>query len=375
MGHTKQSVHADQSICINTKGSVEHIEIKESITEIDCASWNRLCQPHQFCRHAYMTALEACGLECQYLYALAMSGNEMVGAALATTWKLRLPLKLSFRITTIGTPVNTGLPVMLDSIAVSNTGKLRHDLVMALERASVQHGVRLFVGRDFPRSEDLHPLLLLPLYNCAWLELTWTDFEQYLAQHPKRKNMRREMRLLEKAGYHFETRQGRALSTDEAQRLYDLWQQLYRKHASPDQIRVNQAFFLQMSRLEHAVWLLLHKDGRIDAFDMCFVLGDHLESTYCGVDLAVTGRLPIHRVMGYQIIRYAINQGLNRINLGISNEQEKTVMGCRLENNYAWMQANPRWLGRWLRRVLQRFVLPHDAHPPVSDRLTGDSQT
>lgn len=356
----------------DTTWAAEHIEIKDSIATIDRTSWNQLCKPHQFCSHEYMAALEASGLECQYLYALAISNGELVGAAVATLWRIHLPYGMSLRVTTLGTPVNTGLPLML--AVTANSISLRYGLVAALERASIKRGVRLFVGRDFPTSDYLHKQALDKLYSCAHLELPWTDFEQYLEQHPKRKSIRRDLRSLEKAGYCLDIREGQALSTDEAQRLHALWLQLYRKHHSPDQIMVTEDFFLQMSQLDHAVWLLLRKEGRIDAFDLCFVLGDHLESTYCGVDLEVTSRLSIHRAMGYHIVRHAIGKGLRSINFGISNEQGKVEMGCRLQACYAWMQANPKWLGRLLRMILHRFVLKHDQDKLAQENLTVEDQ-
>lgn len=352
-----------------TKGTLHsavHIEVRDSIATIDRNSWNQLCQPHQFCRHEYMVALEACGLECQYLYALAISNGEVVGAAVATLWRIHLPCRVSLRITTLGTPVNTGLPLLL--AVTANPEGLRYDLVTALERASMKRGVRLFVGRDFPTSDYLQQLPLVKLYNCAHLELTWTDFEQYLIEHPKRKSIRRDMRSLEKAGYSLEVREGQVLSMDEARRLHAIWLQLYRKHHSPDQIMITIDFFLHMSQLDHAVWLLLRREGRIDAFDLCFILDGQLESTYCGVDLETTGRLSVHRAMGYQIVRYAIGKGVRRINFGISNEQGKIEMGCRLEACYAWLGASPKWLGRLLSMLLHKYVLKHD-----QDKLTAKS--
>ena len=346
----EQELQVGQPAC--SKDAEVHIEIRDTIATIDRVAWDRLCGLSLFCRHDYMAALEASGLDCQYLYALAISQGEPIGAAIATTWRINLPGKLSLRCSAMGTPVNTGLALME---AVDTD--LRYELVAALERTSAKCGVRIFIGRDFPDPGYLQQIRLDKFYNCAHLELPWGDFEQYLEQLPKRKGVRRDIRALEKAGYVLEIREGKPLSKDEAQRLYHLWLQLYWKHRSPDQIMVTEAFFLQMSQLDHAVWLLLHKEGRIEAFDLCFVLGDQLESTYCGIDLAATGRLSVHRTMGYQIVRYAIGRGLRSINFGISNEQGKVEMGCRLEACYAWMAANPKWLSSPLRILMQRFVL------------------
>lgn len=65
-----------------------------------------------------------------------------------------------------------------------------------------------------------------------------------------------------------------------------------------------------MSRLPHVLFLLLHREQLIDAFDLCFILGEELESTYYGVDLARTARLLVHRAMGHHIVRVAYEAGL-----------------------------------------------------------------
>lgn len=352
----ERALRLGQPVC--SQDTAVHIEVKDTIATIDRVAWDRLCGLSQFCRHDYMTALEASGLDCQYLYALAILQGELIGAAIATTWRINLPGKLLLRCSAMGTPVNTGLALMQAAGM-----DLRYELVTALERTSAKRGVRIFIGRDFPAPDYLQQVRLDKFYNCAYLQLPWGDFEQYLAQLPKRKGVRRDIRALEKAGYVLEVRERKPLSEDEAQRLYHLWLQLYWKHRSPDQIMVTEALFLQMSQLDHAVWLLLHKEGRIEAFELCFVLGDQLESTYCGIDLAATGRLSVHRVMGYQIVRYAIGRGLRSINFGISNEQGKVEMGCRLETCYAWMAANPKWLSCPLRLLMQRWVLEPVSQP------------
>jgi len=183
----------------DTTWAAEHIEIKDSIATIDRTSWNQLCKPHQFCSHEYMAALEASGLECQYLYALAISNGELVGAAVATLWRIHLPYGMSLRVTTLGTPVNTGLPLMLAVTANSISLRLWSG---GCAGAGVNQARRPTVRRaGFPTSDYLHKQALDKLYSCAHLELPWTDFEQYLEQHPKRKSIRRDLRSLEKAGY------------------------------------------------------------------------------------------------------------------------------------------------------------------------------
>jgi len=367
MQYLNPTAQVDGLTCATKNTVPPQIEIKDSIQEIEKHVWNRLCQKGQFCSHEYLCALEASNLDCKYLYALAFLDGELVGAAFATTWRITMMQRLSLCVTTMGTPVNTGLALLVKPHANETT--LRHELIVALEQASAKQRVRLFVGRDFPAQDYVETLSLTRLYDCAYLNLRWGNFDQYLDQHPKRKSIRRDIRSLEKAGYRLEIREGRVLSDEEAQRLHELWLQLYRKHQSPDQIMVNRNFFLQLSRLGHTVWLLLRRENRIDAFDLCFVLDGQLESTYCGVDIQTTGRLPVHRVMGYHIIRHAIAKGLKSINFGISNEQSKVEMGCHLKPYYAWLEANPKWLGYLLRPLLHRFVLkPGNPQSLVSEQ-------
>lgn len=352
-----------------SKTGYSNIEVVfvDSVARIGKDVWDALCAPRQYCRYDYMTALEASHLDCSFVYAIAQNTVGIAGIIVATLWRIPLLGKMTIRVLTTGTPVNTGLPLMLSPEA--DVVEISGALLRAMEEKANELGVRLFVGRDLPTPDFATLPHLERLYFCAWLELTWPDFEQYLASRSKRKSLRREMRAIENAGYTLEVRQGHCLTQEEAQRLHQLWLQLYNKHRSADQILVTKEFFLEMSTLEHAVWLLLRKDGVIHAFDLCFALGDILESTYCGLDFSLTGNLAVHRVMGYEIVRYAIEKRFNAINFGISNEQSKIDAGCRFRTHYAWIEAYPKWLGMMLRPALLKAIL-QDSGIVVTDLVS-----
>lgn len=344
------------------------IRLDGTIAAIDAQQWEGLRHPGQFCRHDYLLALEQSRIACQFLYATAWRDGQLIGAAVATIWSLRLCWWAELKVSTMGTPLNTGLAMMLAGAHV-DTG-LADSMIAALEKASAAQGARLFVARDFPGPHCLGQASLDLLYRRACLVLQQADFAAFVASHPRGKHIRREIRSLEKAGYTVEIRRGSALSLSEAQRLHQLWLQLFHKHRSADQIEVGPAFFASMSRLPHAVFLLLRREQQIDAFDLCFILGEELESTYCGVDLARTAKLSVHRAMGYHIVRVAYEAGLRRINFGISNEQQKQEMGCQFDGLYARITASPRWLGGPLRYLLRRFVLP----PTIADGVGGQDR-
>lgn len=158
----------------------------------------------------------------------------------------------------------------------------------------------------------------------------------------------------------FKSDRASANLTQSASINYQLWLQLYEKHRSADQIKITPQFFIEVSKLPNCVLLTQKKDDRIEAFDLCFALGDTLESTYCGVNFKDTGRLPIHRVMGYHIVRYALASGFRHVNFGISNDASKVAMGCRLEEKLAWLHVNPAWITSGVRWVIQKFIIHHE---------------
>ncbi|QPF73202.1 GNAT family N-acetyltransferase [Roseateles sp. DAIF2] len=343
------------------------IELHDSVAGIGPQVWQAWITPQQYFRYDYMQALEASRLDCRFVYAVAREAGEVVGLMLAAIWRVRLPLGLSLRVMSTGSPLNIGLPLMPEP---AKTGEgLARALLEALRGRAGELGVRLFVGRDLPCADFGRLPGLLRLYDCAWLTLRWPDFEAYLASRPRRKSLRRDLRAVEKAGFELELREeGVGPTPEEARHLHRLWLQLYDKHRSPDQLYLSEEFFMQMAGLPHAVWLLLRNlDGEIVAFDLCFALGDTLESTYCGVDLERCARLPVHRVMGYEIVRYALRRPrLRRINFGISNVQSKQDAGCEMLPQYGWIETRPRWLGALLRPLLLRFVLADSQPSPAA---------
>lgn len=333
------------------------ISIHTSIRCIGRDAWDSLCPEPAFFKYDYMLALESSDMPCDYLYAVEHDGSELICAAVASLWSLQVTSRQSFRVCTLGTPLNTGL-------AVSTRERFRRpEITLKLMRALARHankqGVRVFIGRDFIES-DLPDEQLFKLYNCATLDIRWTSFSDFISSIRNPKSARRDIRSVTKSGYVLHVQVGQAISSSDAERLHQLWLQLYEKHRSADQIKITPQFFMGVSKLPHCVLFTLEKDDRVEAFDLCFALGDTLESTYCGVNLKDTGRLPIHRVMGYHIVRHALESGFRHVNFGISNEASKVAMGCRLEEKLAWLHVKPAWITSGVRWIIQKFIIDHE---------------
>ena len=334
------------------------IRMLNSVADIDRDIWTQLLPEGHFAKHSYMMALEQSRLDCRFSYAILYVERKAVAILIATQWPLQLPLGLGLQVMTTGTPVNTGSPLLTRD--EDQRAQYLALLLPVMQQQGKRSGARLFLGRDLDKEDCRVIRDVQKLYNCAFLSLDWPDFESYLAalNKSRRKSIRRDIAAIERAGFELDVQIGELQDAEDVRQLQPLWQQLYRKHHSPDQIYLGDDYFRLIAKQPHAIWFLLRQNGRLCAFDLCFNHGDLLESTYCGLDIETCSRLPVHKVMGYEIIRYAIKHPeLKVINFGISNEQTKLEAGCYFVMQYAQIRIFPSFLHKLLLPLVKRLLL------------------
>jgi phytoene dehydrogenase-like protein len=316
------------------------VEVADTVTVFASSEWDALLVPTDYFRHGYLSALEASGLDCQFHYAVLRAGRAIIG--LGFGYLVRFDLgRWRPKVWLAGSPVNLGYPFAF--AAGFDTPEVQYRLQAALFERARLVGALYFLLRDLPASDPGKPsavaaplrLLSIPLHCTAILPLPVSNFEAYLAglKGSRRKSVRRDIRAVEEAGLHLSIErpsQGLVL------RLLELWLPLYRKYHDPDQIRLTEGYFHAMTMRPEAVFLLLWQGETLVAFDLCLWLGSRLSSIFSGIDSARTGDLPVHRYMGYAIVRHAIATGCTAVDFGISNEEEKARMGCRLEMLYGY---------------------------------------
>lgn len=315
--------------------------------DVDPAEWAKLTLPEPPRSAAYLDLLTGMEIDGDLRFFTAERDGHPVAAAFGAflrhpVWRnIKIPLFLA------GSPANLGCGFLFrDETVVDEALPLLAEAMTAEAKAL---GAKVLLMRDFwspgPEAEFAPRFAGLGFRRVAQfpdavLDVPWTDVDGWLADLPTkaRKTAKRDARRVEAAGFRFETHRGRP-SPKLAADMERLWLNLYHKYQDPDQILLPGEYFREVPALEESVLLLTWHGEQLACFDMLSERGHLLESTYSGADYELIGSTPVHRFMGHQIIRHAIEGGFTLIDFGLSNEAAKIKMGCHLR--VAWAYSKP----------------------------------
>jgi hypothetical protein len=124
-----------------------------------------------------------------------------------------------------------------------------------------------------------------------------------------------------------------------------LWWNLYDKYRDRDQVHLPIGYFQAVTALPESIALFAFHGRRLVGFDLLLERDEVLESTYSGIDGHHVGGQPVHRYMGHQIVRLAIETGFREVDFGTSNEVAKAKMGCRIRQGWAYVLPLSRVFG------------------------------
>lgn len=363
-----------------------HLRVTRSLDDIDPMGWDTLLHPEDYFTYSYLKALANSQLACEFLYAVAECQHKPVAMSFGFFMQFPVWKNISTKVWFGGSPVNVGIPFACHP-AVS-AAKVFYDLQVALFEAAQAASATCLMWRDFPDGNALMhdsglaahlQLSYVPLFSWAILDVQWPDFPSYLGALPAshRKRIRRDIKTVQQADYMLQICDGREV---QAQELLPLWLNVYNKYRDEDQIRLTERYFHEMAQQQHAIFFLLRQHTKLVAFDLCFALGQTLESQYCGVDYAATGSMPVQRYVGHEIVRYAIAKGYKTINFGISNVETKRRAGSRFVMIHGYTRPTSSWVnrvgGRWLlTRLLksdtEKSPSPRHAQPSSPQRVVA----
>lgn len=352
------------------------VTVHEFIHEIDPAEWNEIvAEGRVWQSHAALALLEDGGLEhCRARYLIFRTRDGRIAAHIAAyiietdllifsqgvvkrtldTIRRVLPKFLLPSILECGCPVSAGNPICCrDGVAHAD---ILAPLSDALERIAAQEGIPFVLLRDFteeevPEFERLveHGFSRIANLPTTQLPLRWRSFEEYfLAMRSRhRQKIRRGLRLAERSGL-------AARWTDEfahmAEQLGRQWRNVnaHAKEYSREQVaaeffrNVNQAFagrcrVLQILDAERMVaHALVGRDGPLLRW---ILFGREDGEARDGAYFLVIAR----------IIEFAIEQGLERIEMRLTTYSPKTDFGA---------QMVPLWMFARVRGVLPRTLVP-----------------
>ena len=326
------------------------VQIVASANQIDAELWNHAFSAHCLDSRYYEIVEEA--FRDRYDFRYAILTNETTGKAavqpfffvkqditaglperLRPAWMVRfLPRFLKVKMAVVGCAVGEGRLDCAEPWAVEA-------LAEAVECCAREAHAGIVLFKDFP-SEYREAFALLPRRGykrvpsmpAATLDLPFASFEQYLERklgRGFRSNLRRKLRDSERLGRL--TMEVVHDATPYLDAIYPLYLQTYGR--SPFRFeKLNKEYFSLLGRRmpERTRFFLWRQEGRILAFALCLIHESTLHYLNIGMDYSVALNRHLYYVVWRDLVSWAIDAGLNRIETGPLNYEAKFRLGFRL---------------------------------------------
>jgi predicted N-acyltransferase len=177
------------------------------------------------------------------------------------------------------------------------------------------------------------------------LAIAWQDFDGYLAHLSKKRryNVRRNYRLVAEEGIKVNSYP----AVTDLDKAMELHRNVNRRHKMPTDMSMRPA--MACAEMVDTIWLAAEKDGQLVGCEL--MLGDRGTwlVTGLGLDHSVSH---VYFVLGYEDIRYAIEQGAQALRWGSETYDVKGRLGFEPEGNNNLVFGS-RWpimqsFGRWV---------------------------
>jgi predicted N-acyltransferase len=176
-----------------------------------------------------------------------------------------------------------------------------------------------------------------------YLDITWGNFEDYLKslEHDIRNRIRREIRSCEESGVTIEEMiEFKDISTT----LSDLSSNNLTKHNRRETRVYQPLFFENLSDYAkgNAKVYIAKKKGDIVGFSLCLRKGKTLDVFHAGFDYELQGKsdFTYFNLCYYSPIRWAIQEGIQKIYYRMKAERVKIRRGCKPERIYSFVKCH-----------------------------------
>lgn len=222
------------------------------------------------------------------------------------------------------------------------------------------------------------PSLLLPRlgYQFHWHNREWSNFDAFLAafQSKRRKEARRERRLVSDAGVVLRRVLGCAATADEIETFYRLYRDTFRKYGNYPALTLDCFRALARTMGDAVLYVFAERDGRIIAGSYFLIGADTLYGRYWGAFEDIPA---LHfEACYYQGIEFCLERGLSRFEPGAQGEHKIARGFDPIPTwSYHWI-ANPAFRNgidtflRHERERVQRYLAglaEHSAYRRESD--------
>ncbi|MFY9402429.1 MAG: GNAT family N-acetyltransferase [Candidatus Omnitrophota bacterium] len=241
------------------------------------------------------------------------------------------------------------------------------ELAVALKKLSKEKGAKLIIFKDFPLNLAKRLQVLLKegffkvnSFPSAINEVKFSSLEDYIKSLGKatRKSLRRKLRSAYAKG-RIEIKE--VTSTEGIlKEVFSLYLNTYRQGNTKFE-RLTEEFFISVSKNMQPYFkiFLYYVDGRLGAFNLCFVYKDLLIDKFIGFDYNISNPCHLYFVSWCYNIEWCIKNSVRFYQTGQTDYYAKLKLGCKLVPLYAYLRHNNPVMNIIL-KLLALFLKPEN---------------
>jgi len=190
-------------------------------------------------------------------------------------------------------------------------------------------------------------------FPTVYLELNFTSFEDYLKSlgASTRKSLKKKLKQADSRGK-IEVKVVQEIG-GQIDQIVKLYENTYREGLTKFE-RLPRKFFLQVTGdlSAHTRFFLYYVDGKLAAFNLCFVYPDLLIDKFIGFDYDISNYYNLYFVSWAYNIRWCIDNSLRYYHPGQTDYEPKIRLGGKLIPLYAYLKHKNVFFNRLLKLLI-----------------------
>lgn len=220
------------------------------------------------------------------------------------------------------------------------------ELIRLMDDLRGQEKISFTVFKDCPETADAvlsRPLRSIKFFRIdslpsAGMEIDFSSMEEYLKRlsGSTRKDLRRKLRRGGQAGVKIEVVDSVEDIIDD---IYSLYLSTYKRGEVKFE-KLTKEFFIKVSKglKPKARFFLYYADGRLSAFNLCFIHNDVFIDKFIGFDYNDSRRYSLYFLSWCRNIQWCLSNSIRYYQVGQTNYAPKLMLGARLVPMYAYVK-------------------------------------
>jgi len=234
-------------------------------------------------------------------------------------------------------------------------------LLEEIKNCSIRVNAPLVIFKDFLKQDTLFLDALIPRgysrvesFPTVGLELNFTSFDDYLkilGKSDHRYLSRKLKQAYSRGKIEVKVVQDIASEIDQ---IYELYENTYQKGATKFE-HLTKKFFLQIAHDPSSRFFLYYVDGRLAAFNLCFIHDNLFIDKFIGFDYEISRQFKLYFVSQAYNIQWCLSNSLCYYYSGQTNYETKLRLGGKLITLYAYLKHKNMFLNSLLRLIIPIF--------------------